>query len=1023
MKKLAIILLGLILLLVIAVFLVPNLVNWDSYKPEIAAAVKKQTGRDLVIGGSIDVTVAPRVRFAIHDVKLSNDEGFGDPQMFTLESVRGAFDLLPLILRKVRIEELIVTKPVLNLEVDQRGRANWVFGAPAPAQVPPEKGARGNEGLPFSDLTLGDVRLADGRVSYRDRRTGQKIVAKEINVKTALASLHSALSVAGDLTVNDEPVNLKLTLNSPGGLEDGKRATLSSTLHSKHVQAVYDGGLRQKPIPALDGTFDLSIPSVAALANWLQRPLAKGQPDPGGIKAHAVFEGEGPRMALKEAKIEGAGVRARASGSLDASGKVTRVKFDMQAGVIDLDRYLPPPAKTPIVKQKARRTGRVARRDLLAAIPDRAFDLTPLKQTAGEIAIKIDGVKALGYAVGRIGFDAKLEDGRFAAKLGELRLYGGNMTGALKLDAVGSALAMESAFDVEKVNVGAIARVAQGAEAKVAGVVSGNLRAKAQGKSPRELVEALAARAVLNLGGVAMKDAPGTLSKLDLTIDVPGLKQSPTIKGDAVYNREAVAVSLALAPLQKVLSGKPFATKLSVESRRLLLRYDGALQTEPVPGLDGRLSLDVPSVGKLLAWVGTPLPRGQPDPGPLKAVAVLTADGPKAELRDATIDGKALKIKAVAKVDASKPIKKFDATIDLIEADLNAYLPARQEQNKKKPASATPPEGWSDAPIDLSGLRQAEGKATVKIGSVRYGDVRIEAGTATATLAKAMLKAAADKVRLAGGTIDLGATIDASKVAPAIGYQVAVSGVQARPVLQTFAGTDRLSGRLDFQTTGRTTGASQKRMVERLNGEGRFLFKDGAIHGINIPAALRKAKTLGFGERREEKTDFAELSGSFTIKDGVLENRDLKMLAPLVRATGAGSVPMPPRRIDYKAEAKLVATLKGQGGKDALAGLPIPISVKGSWNNPSIQVDWKAVLAAVAKDPQRLANMPGELRNLGKSLGVKLPLPDKGAAGEILKAIPGLPGAKKQREPSGSQPPPEKSGQDVLKTLRNLLGK
>jgi len=1044
MKKLLItlagIFVGLIALLVIAVVLAPRLVDWNDYKPQIVAAVKKQTGRDLVIGGDIQLNIVPRVAFAFHDVKLSNGEGFRDAHMVTVESVRGSFALFPLILRKVRLDELIVTRPIVNLEVDRSGHANWILGAPSPAKPAPAKGSREAEGLPFSDLTLGDVRIIDGGVTYRDARTGQQVLAKAINVKAALANLDSAnvkaalanldsaLSVNGDLTINEQPVTLKLALNSPRGLNVGRRATLNSALQSRNIQAAFDGGVRQKPIAALDGVFDLSIPSVAALANWLQRPLAKGQPDPGGVKARAVFEGEGPRMVLKEATIEAAAARARATGMLDVSGKTRRVKFDLQAGMIDLDRYLPPPTKTPIVKARPRSKGQVAPRDFLAALPDRAFDLSPLRQTTGEISIKVDGIKATGYAVGPIKFDAKIGDGRLAANLNELRLYGGNVTGSLKLEGAQAVLGLDTVLDIEKVNVGTLARVAQGADAKVAGILSGSLRASAKGKSPRALVEELIARANLKLGGINVKDAPGTLSKLDLTIDVPGMKQGPTLRGDTVYNAESVALSLNLAPLPRVLSGKPFATKLSVDSRRLQLRYDGALQFEPVAGLDGRLSLDVPSVAKLLAWGGTPLPKGQPDPGPLKAVAVLATDGAKAELKEASIEGKALKVKAAGKIDASKPVKRFDATVDLIEADLNAYLPERKQQKQKggKPSPATTtPGGWSDAPIDLSILRRAEGKATIKIGRVHYGDIRVEAGTASANLAKSALKTAVDKVKLSNGTADMTATIDASKATPVIDYQATLSGVEARRILQTFADTDRLSGKLDFQTAGRTAGSSQKQMIAALNGQGRFMFKDGAIHGINIPAALRKAKTLGFSESRTEKTDFAELSGSFTIKNGVLENPDLKLLAPLARVTGAGRVPMPPRTIDYRAEAKLVATLKGQGGKDALAGLPIPVSIKGSWDKPSIRVDWNGVLTAVAKDPQRLANLPGEFRNLGKDLGVKLPILDKArTADEILKLVPGVLGAKKpQQPPSETKEPAEKQKPNPLKTLRNLLGK
>lgn len=1058
MKKFAIILVSVILVLVIAPIVAVRFIDWNAYKPEIVAAVKENTGRDLVIGGDIDLTLLPRIDFTIRDVKLANGEGFRDPQMVTVESVRGNIALFPLLFRNLQIEELVITKPVLNLEVDAKGRANWILGTTAPTYKASVARTQPSEGLPVSNLRLGDVRLLDGLVTYQDARTGQQITAKSINVKAELANLDSPLSVSGDLTVNEEPVTLKMVMNSLGGLQNGQRATLNTALQSKRFQMLYDGGVRQKPLPALDGVFDLSIPSVGALAQWLQRPLAKGQPDPGGLKVHALLEGEGTRMVLKEAKIDGAGAQARASGTLDASGKVTLVKFDLQAGVIDVDRYLPPPAKAPIAKARSAPSDRLVRRDVFAAISDEPIDLSTLRKVAGDINIRIDGIKALGYALGRIAFDTKLGDGKVAANLSEFRLYDGNITGEVKLDATGKALAADTSFDIEKVNVGALARVAQGDAAKVAGIASGKLRAKAQGKSPRALVEGLVARVDLKLGGIAVKEAPGTISKLDLVVDIPGMQQKATLRGNVVYNKEPIAISVYTAPVPSILSGKPFATKLSIEAKHLRLSYDGALQAEPVPGLDGRLSLDVPSVGRLLDWLETPLPKGQPDPGPVTLVAVLAAEGPKLELKEAAIGGKALKVKAVAKVDASPRVPQFDATIDLLDADINAYLPAREDQRKKKPAPQKPA-GWSDEPIDLSALHKAEGKATVKIGRVRYGDVRIEAGTAIANLTKGTLKTVAEKVKLAEGVIDLDTTVDASKASPAINYQVTLSGVQARPVLKTFAGTDRLSGKLEFQTTGKTTGTSQKQMVERLNGQGRFMFRDGAIHGINIPKALRTAKTLGFNATQEEKTDFAELSGRFVINDGVLENKDLNMLAPLLRVTGAGVVPMPPRTIDYKVEAKLVGTLKGQGGQDALAGLPIPIAVKGSWDSPSISVDWKDVLTAAAKDPQRLANMPSELRNLGKSLGVKLPIPDTGAAGEILKRIPGLPGAQSPQQPGPAakapapaappspagvieqlmkpkspppdaaagqqqkQPPAESGGSDALKGLQQLFGK
>src|SRR3546814_17666549 len=73
--------------------------------------------------------------------------------------------------------------------------------------------------------------------------------------------------------------------------------------------------------------------------------------------------------------------------------------------------------------------------------------------------------------------------------------------------------------------------------------------------------------------------------------------------------------------------------------------YDGAVIKSPA-GLDGKVNLDIPSIGRLAAWLGQPLDPKQPDPGPLQVAATLAADGPRIALRPATAAGQALKATA-----------------------------------------------------------------------------------------------------------------------------------------------------------------------------------------------------------------------------------------------------------------------------------------------------------------------------------------------------------------------------------------
>jgi AsmA protein len=1371
MKKFLIILAGLIVVVFLALILAPKLINWNGYKPRIAAMVKESTGRDLRIDGDIHLSIFPSLEFAISGVHLSNAPGMQAPEMLSLGAVSGKLRLLPLLRRRVVIDSFIVQDPAVHLEVDKDGRANWEFATgSAPPSKPQEKPSNGATGLPIKDLSLGEVRLSQGNVSLINASTGQTLIAKDIDLTVALSNLRRPLRLALRLNLNDEPVKVDLAVDSPQRMLEGVAATVQATVASKFVTTDYQGSIQQKPVPGLDGRFNLNIPSVGQLAAWLSQPLAPSEPDPGPLVIHATFTSAGKTVALTEATIEGKALKASATGSYDGSGEIAKIVLKVDSDRLDVDRYLPPAPvakKPPPVSRhsKPRPSG-----DIMAVFSPRPLDLSVLRKTEADVRIAIQGIKAMGYEIGQVDFTTTLKDGQLTSQINTLKLYGGNVKGTLKLDGTGKALGVDAKLNIDRVKVDKLASAATGGEVPVTGIASGQVQATARGESPRRLVESLQGGITFQLGGVDVKNAPvGAISDLKVDLDLPGIERAPSFKGSVVYNKQRVNLDLSTDPLKQVLSGDAFILKASVDSKLVRLGYDGKVQQRPVPGLDGTFNLNVPSVGHLAAWLGQPLSPSQPDPGPLKVQAVFQGDGAKVILKTATIAGQELQAKATGSFDRSgdmtkvvlkvesetlnidrylppsagkksapaKPTQPSPATGDLLaslsdtpfdlaalkktvadvqiaiggvramgyktgrialtttldkgllttdlrelnlyggnakgtlkldgagkklgvdaalsmdgvkvddlaktatggalavhgtasgslkiagqgvspkalvesiggqvvlnlegidikeakasavsglnveldlpgmdkqssvkgrvvynkepvnlnlkldsvrkvlsgtpfavktavaskvlnatydgtiqqqptpgldgalnfdvpsvarlmqwldqpldkaqpdpgplklraiftakaaqatlkeatiagkaldvtatgsvnragsvpvltaklqvkNADLNAYLPPAEPQ-KAAPPKQTPntkPQagGWSQEPLDLAALSKANGDIEVQIDSLRYRDVTIQPGHMKLRLKNGVFDAAAEPLQMSGGTVASKVHLDASGKAASVEYQLAISGLEARPFLKTFANTDRLSGKMEFQAKGAAKGMSQKALVSSLHGTGQFTFLDGAIHGINIPATLRKAKTLGLSQEAGEavKTDFAELSGSFVIKDGVLENRDLKMHAPLLRLSGGGLVPMPQRTVDYDVTAKLVASLKGQGGQDALAGVPIPIKVKGPWENISYTVDWNKVFRDIAADPERLKNLPKDLQEASKNYGVTLPVPKLPGAGKAGSPLEQLQQLQKQilkppvesaptKQPEAQQKPPPAN---PLKTLQDLL--
>jgi AsmA protein len=224
-------------------------------------------------------------------------------------------------------------------------------------------------------------------------------------------------------------------------------------------------------------------------------------------------------------------------------------------------------------------------------------------------------------------------------------------------------------------------------------------------------------------------------------------------------------------------------------------------------------------------------------------------------------------------------------------------------------------------------------------------EIALQNGSATMNLVEAQLYGGSGTARIA---------IDRSGGRPAISQILEMTGIQAEPLLIAATGFDKLSGTGDITLDVTTTGTSQRQFVTNLMGDGSFIFRDGAFKGANLAEMARNVSldALDSAVSSDQKTDFAELSATFTITDGVVRNDDLFMAAPLLRLTGKGNVNLPPRTLDYSVALRPVASLEGQGADAESAGGGIPILVRGPWSDPSIEPDLEAIAKGLMENPE-----------------------------------------------------------------------
>ena len=240
---------------------------------------------------------------------------------------------------------------------------------------------------------------------------------------------------------------------------------------------------------------------------------------------------------------------------------------------------------------------------------------------------------------------------------------------------------------------------------------------------------------------------------------------------------------------------------------------------------------------------------------------------------------------------------------------------------------------------------------------------------------------------LAGGKVREQAVLRLKDYPLGWSESVKVTGVDVHPVLMGLANIDVLHGTLNMETQLRGKGLLKPRVVEGLGGKGKASLKNGSIKGFDIAGSLRKIRNFGTGDTAGRQTDFSELSGSFTIRDGRVANDDLYMASPMLRVTGHGKINLVSQRLDYHAKPRLVGSLIGQGDTaTARKGLAIPVRIHGPLEKPKLALDI---------DPMTLLTQSQAIKETIKDVKEGLKDIKKQKPGDILEeglkgVLPGL---------------------------------
>lgn len=118
---------GILLSLVLVIFLVASLFDWNLLRAPISRWVSDASGRSFAINGELNVQFSWPPRVIAHDIILGNAAWSTEPNMAAIKRLDLTINPLTLLTGKLAFPEITLSEPHLLLEVSQHGEPNWRF--------------------------------------------------------------------------------------------------------------------------------------------------------------------------------------------------------------------------------------------------------------------------------------------------------------------------------------------------------------------------------------------------------------------------------------------------------------------------------------------------------------------------------------------------------------------------------------------------------------------------------------------------------------------------------------------------------------------------------------------------------------------------------------------------------------------------------------------------------------------------------------------------------------------------------
>jgi AsmA protein len=445
------------------------LINRDDLRQAVEAQIRAVTGLDLVIKGATEISVFPGSYVSFHDVGLKG-AATDDPAL-AVDVLTANLRLLPLLLQRFEIADVMMLRPHINVVRDATGASNWTPFIDTIARTM-KPGAE-------NQLSFSEIRIQDGTLAYEDTGHQASETLDNIDLSLAWPSISRSFAATGQFDWRGERVDGSISVSDFIAALSGDRSGLKARLASAPLKLAFDGTAANRTSMMMEGTLTIDSTSLRNALRWT------GQPPPGNggfgrfaLKARANIVGAS--IALTNVNVELDGNVAEGVMTYANNGRQS-LQATLAADALDFTPYI---STFRLLASGAHDWNR------------QLFDLNSLSTTDLDMRLSAAKVTVGSSKLGRTAIGANLRGGALALSVGEAQIYGGIARGSFGVARADTVADVKAQFQFTDVDLQACASDLFGVN-KLSGRGNLGVSLEASGSSPFGLASSLDGTATL----------------------------------------------------------------------------------------------------------------------------------------------------------------------------------------------------------------------------------------------------------------------------------------------------------------------------------------------------------------------------------------------------------------------------------------------------------------------------------------------------------------------------------------------